>query len=72
MKRIRILATTISIAGLLLGIWAFWLEPAALTTREYRLSIPHWHAGLSGLRVAVLADLRVPPEVTLLELHQGG
>jgi predicted MPP superfamily phosphohydrolase len=30
-----------------------------LTTRHYRLSIPHWHADRAGLRIAVLADLHV-------------
>lgn len=59
MKWIRFVAPGILLVGLVLGLWAFWLEPASLTSREYRLSIPHWDPRLSGLRVAVLADLHV-------------
>jgi len=59
MKWIRFVAPGVLVVGLVLGLWAFWLEPASLTTREYRLSIPHWDSRLSGLRIAVLADLHV-------------
>lgn len=47
------------IAAALLGVWAFWLEPASLTVREHRVELPGWPATLSGLRVAVLSDLHV-------------
>lgn len=71
MKRVR------AIAGLLfaivagLAVWSFALEPASLTTRHYRLSIPHWHADLAGLRIAVLADLHVgSPFNGIPKLHE--
>jgi predicted MPP superfamily phosphohydrolase len=47
------------LVALILGLWAFVFEPASLTAPQYRLAIPHWSSGLSGLRVAVLADLHV-------------
>jgi len=59
MKQVRILAASVLLIALILGLWAFVFEPASLTSRQYRLAIPHWPSGLSGLRVAVLADLHV-------------
>jgi uncharacterized protein len=71
LKRVR------AIAGLLfaivagLAVWSFALEPASLTTRHYRLSIPHWHADLAWLRIAVLADLHVgSPFNGIPKLHE--
>lgn len=51
----RALAAVVAAAGL----WAFWLEPASLSVREYRIELPGWPETLSGLRVAVLSDLHV-------------
>src|SRR3954451_8693985 len=45
--------------GAVLGVWAFAVEPASLRVREYRLAIPGWPAGRSGMRIALLADLHV-------------
>ena len=59
MPRTRILTITALLVAITLGLWAFVFEPASLTSRQYRLAIPHWSPGLSGLRVAVLADLHV-------------
>ena len=42
---------------LLLGVWAFWLEPDSLTVTEHQLSL-NWTAERS-LRVAILTDLHV-------------
>jgi uncharacterized protein len=54
-----------------LAVWSLALEPASLTTRHYRLSIPHWHADLTGLRIAVLADLHVgSPFNGIPKLHE--
>lgn len=44
-------------AALLLGVWAFWLEPDSLTVTERQLSL-NWTAERS-LRVAILTDLHV-------------
>src|SRR6059036_1613286 len=50
-------AVAIMCAGLV--AWAFWLEPASLCVRTYRLEIPRWNSALAGLRVAVIGDLHV-------------
>ena len=42
-----------------LAIWAFWVEPASLTVREYDLHLPLWPPELAGLRVAALSDFHV-------------
>lgn len=59
MKRRRTAWLAVSLAALFLGVWAFVLEPASLTTSTHDLAIPRWNADLAGLRVAVLADLHV-------------
>jgi len=59
MKRARRSAAAALVVATGLGLWAFALEPASLTTQEHRLLIPDWRADLAGLRVAVLADLHV-------------
>ncbi len=42
-----------------MAAWGFWLEPASLCVRSYRLEIPRWPPELSGLKVAVIGDLHV-------------
>lgn len=49
----------LAVVVVLAGLWAFWLEPASLTVREYRVVLPEWPQPLSGLRIAVLSDLHV-------------
>ena len=44
---------------MLLGAWAFWLEPRSLRVREHAIALPGWPRALAGLRVAVLTDLHV-------------
>lgn len=45
--------------GLVLGVWAFFLEPSSLRVREYPLAVPGWPAGRAGMRIALLSDLHV-------------
>jgi len=59
MKRARRIAAAALVIATGLGLWAFALEPASLTTHQHRLLIPDWRADLAGLGVAVLADLHV-------------
>lgn len=44
---------------LLLGLWAFWLEPAGLTFTEERIALDSITGG--SIRIAVLTDLHVVP-----------
>jgi predicted MPP superfamily phosphohydrolase len=39
--------------------WGFWLEPRRLVVTRHELSLSGWPAQLSGMRVALLADLHV-------------
>jgi hypothetical protein len=56
---------------LLLGLWAFWLEPASLSVRAVSLEVPRWHAEHRNLRVAVLTDLHVgAPHMKLDKLRE--
>ncbi|MBI3677882.1 MAG: metallophosphoesterase [Proteobacteria bacterium] len=50
-----------TVAGLILvlGVWAFWLEPSSLWVHERPIELVHWPKSLAGMRVAVLTDLHV-------------
>ncbi len=54
----RFAAPLLGVAALL-GVWAFWLEPASLRNEDHALVLPDWPRECDGLRVAVLADLHV-------------
>lgn len=43
----------------MLGLWAFWIEPASLRNEDYALRPSNWPAECGDLRVAVLGDLHV-------------
>lgn len=43
----------------MLGLWAFWIEPASLRNEDYALRPPHWPIECGDLRVVVLGDLHV-------------
>ena len=56
-KRLRVsLDAIILLIGLLL-FWGFLIEPNRLVTREQTIQIHNWPQQLSGLRIAVLADI---------------
>ena len=57
-RALRVL-TALALIGLMLGLWAFVVEPASLRTREAEIALAEWPPELDGLRVAVLADLHV-------------
>jgi hypothetical protein len=46
-------------AGLLVASWSVWLEPGRLVVTKAELDLPRWPSELSGLKVALLADLHV-------------
>jgi predicted MPP superfamily phosphohydrolase len=45
--------------GLLLALWGFWLEPQRLVVSRSELRLTGWPSPLSGLKVALLADLHI-------------
>jgi uncharacterized protein len=54
----RVLASLFAL-GMLLTLWAVWLEPRRLVVRETELVLPRWPRELSGLKVALLSDLHI-------------
>ncbi len=40
-----------------LAVWAIVIEPSSLRVENYSVAIPGWPVHLSGLRIAILADL---------------
>jgi uncharacterized protein len=57
--------------ALVLGGWAFWIEPRSLVVNRSTLDVPRWPEPLRGLRVALLSDLHVgSPYWHLTELER--
>jgi uncharacterized protein len=59
MKTLRRISVFLLAVGCLLGVWAFWWEPHRFRVREVPLALPDWPRELSGMRVALIADLHV-------------
>ena len=52
--------------GCLLGLWAFWLEPASFTIQQHDLKLQNWPSSCDGVKIAVLSDLHVgAPYITI-------
>ena len=43
----------------ILGMWAFWLEPAHFIITEANIKLARWHKSCDGLKVVLLSDLHV-------------
>jgi hypothetical protein len=56
-KRLRVALGAIILFIALLFFWAFLIEPNRLVVREETIQIDNWPKELSGLRIAVLADI---------------
>jgi uncharacterized protein len=71
-RRLRWVALGVLLAlALLLGGWAFWIEPQRLVVNRSTLDLPRWPEPLRGLRVALLSDLHVgSPHWHLAELRR--
>lgn len=52
---------------LVLGLWAFWVEPNRLTTPSFVVSLPRWRPEHRGLKVAILTDVHVGSPHTGIE-----
>lgn len=66
-RKLRAALVALFVVFALLGLWAFWIEPAWLTTHSFVLQIPNWQPAHRGLRVAILTDLHVGSPHTGLE-----
>src|SRR5688572_4585242 len=70
-SKLRIALAAALAVFVLLGAWAFWLEPASLTVRRVELAVPGWRAEHAGLKVALLTDLHVgAPHMSLARLRR--
>jgi uncharacterized protein len=58
-KRLRVSLALILLLVVGVVCWGFFIEPNRLVVRQETLVLQHWPAGLSGLRIAVLADIHV-------------
>ena len=56
-KRIRISAAAILVLLVSLLFWSFFIEPNRLVVHQETIQIDNWPAELSGLRIAVIADI---------------
>lgn len=56
-KRIRVTATAILVLLASLIFWAFVIEPNRLVVHQQTIQIDNWPEELSGLRIAVIADV---------------
>lgn len=61
---------TVSTIAAILGVWAFWVEPASLQKKPYVVIPPYWPKACDGLSVAVLADLHAgAPHIGLAQIE---
>ena len=55
----------------LLGLWAFWFEPASLRVADTSLQVARWPAECRDLRIVVLTDLHVgSPYIGIAKLKE--
>lgn len=70
-RRLRNALLVSSLVFLALGLWAFWIEPAWLTTHTFTVQIPQWRPEHRGLKVAILTDLHIgSPHTGIEKLNQ--
>jgi predicted MPP superfamily phosphohydrolase len=54
---LKILGFSLGILLTGLAVWAIVIEPSSLRVENYSVAVPGWPVHLSGLRIAILADL---------------
>ena len=57
--KVRYSTYAVSVIGVFLSAWAFWIEPASFFKEGHEISIPKWPKSCSTTRIAVIADLHV-------------
>jgi predicted MPP superfamily phosphohydrolase len=65
--KLRASILVLAAIAMVLGIWAFLIEPSWLTTHRVTLRIPHWRNEHQGLKIAVLTDLHIGSPFTGVE-----
>ena len=57
LKRIAVMFSSIFLLLLLIGGYAYFIEPRRLVINENTLSVPNWSARLNGFRVVAISDI---------------
>ena len=70
-SRGKIISAMLFGIGLLLAIYAFWIEPNRLVVHQAQINLPSWPAALRGLRIAVISDIHAgAPHISQNKLRQ--
>ncbi|MDX6693978.1 MAG: uncharacterized protein QOF02_1581 [Blastocatellia bacterium] len=71
-KKYALITTgSLLLIGVLLGVWAFVIEPNRLTVNEVSIKLPRWPPAFAGLRVALISDLHVgSPHIDVAKLRR--
>ena len=56
-KKLRVALASVLLLALSCGVWGFFIEPNRLIVHEETIQIDNWPKELSGLRIALIADL---------------
>jgi hypothetical protein len=57
LKRISVIFLLGFLALLLIGGYAYFIEPRRLIVNENALSVPHWSANLNGFKIVAISDI---------------
>ena len=70
-RRGRIIFYSVIGCGLLLAVYALFIEPNRLILRETAITLPNWPKEFKGLRIAVFSDLHAgSPHITLDKIRR--
>ncbi|MSQ47019.1 MAG: hypothetical protein EXR78_01320 [Deltaproteobacteria bacterium] len=68
--KVLVLWKTLSLLTVLLGVWAFVIEPDQVTVQHIPIEVSQWHGEHHDLRIAVLSDLHIgAPHLDVEKLH---
>lgn len=55
--RLLILTAALALVFVILGVWAFFIEPNRLVIHEERISLARWPAALDGIKLVAISDI---------------
>lgn len=70
-SRGKIISAVLFGIGLLLAIYAFWIEPDRLVVHQVSVNLPSWSEKLGNLRIAAISDIHAgAPHISQKKLHE--